>query len=126
VIRRVFWLTVGAAGGIMGYRRVAALGKRISGRSTTRQRPSGHRLSERGAAALGLARWNAAQGSAARRGAASRSLSLGGTIRATRAVRSFSRDVREGMELYSVRRPRAVGPTLPASNNNDVTVKDDR
>lgn len=96
MIRRVFWLTVGAAGGIMGYRRVAALGKRISG------------------------------GSAARRGAASRSLSLGGTIRAIRAVRSFSRDVREGMELYSVRRPRAVGPTLPASNDNDVTVKDDR
>jgi hypothetical protein len=101
VIRRVFWLTIGAAGGIMGYRRVAALGKRISGRSA-----AGQRLSDRGAA--------------------SRSLSLGGTIRATRAVRSFSRDVREGMELYSVRRPRAVGPTLPASNDNDVTVKDDR
>jgi hypothetical protein len=96
VIRRVFWLTIGAAGGIMGYRRIAALGKRISGRSV------------------------------ARHGAASRSLSLGGTIRATRAARSFSRDVREGMELYSVRRPRAVGPTLPASNDNDVTVKDDR
>jgi hypothetical protein len=121
VIRRVFWLTIGAAGGIMGYRRVAALGKRISGRSTT-----GQRLSERGAAALRPAGWNAAQGSVARRGAASRSLSLGGTIRATRAVRSFSRDVREGIELYSVRRAHAVGPTLPASNDNDVTVKDDR
>jgi hypothetical protein len=91
VIRRVFWLTVGAAGGIMGYRRVAALGRRLSGRSTAGQRPT-----------------------------------PGGAIRATRAVRGFSRDVREGMELYSVRRPRAVGPTLPASNDNDVTVKDDR
>lgn len=92
MIRRVFWLTVGAAGGIMGYRRVAALGQRISGK-----------------------------GAAGRR-----SLTLAGTIRATRAVRSFSRDVREGMELYSARRPREVGPTLPASNDNDLTVKDDR
>lgn len=37
MIRRVFWLTVGAAGGIMGYRRVAALGQRLPGRSATRR-----------------------------------------------------------------------------------------
>jgi len=80
VIRRVFWLSVGAAGGIMGYRRLARLSRR------------------------GLAR---------------------DTIRATREIRGFSRDVREGMELYSARRPRAVGPTLP-QNNNDPHVKDDR
>jgi hypothetical protein len=92
MIRRVFWLTVGATGGIMGYRRVAALGQRVSGKGAAGQR----------------------------------SLALGGTIRATRAARSFSRDVREGMELYSARRPRAVGPTLPASNDTDLTVKDDR
>jgi hypothetical protein len=91
MIRRVFWVTVGATGGIMGYRRVAALGQRLSGKA-----------------------------------AGQRSLTLGGTIRATRTVRSFSRDVREGMELYSARRPRAVGPTLPASNDTDLTVKDDR
>ena len=99
MIRRVFWLTVGAAGGIMGYRRVAALGQRISGKSA----------------------------------AGRRRLPLRQTIRATREVRSFSRDVREGMELYSARRPREVGPSLPgvppggmAPNNNDLTVKDDR
>jgi hypothetical protein len=92
MIRRVFWVTVGATGGIMGYRRVAALGQRLSGKGAAGQR----------------------------------SLTLGGTIRATRTVRSFSRDVREGMELYSARRPRAVGPTLPASNDTDLTVKDDR
>jgi hypothetical protein len=90
MIRRVFWLTVGAAGGIMGYRRVAAVGQRISGK----------------------------------RDAGQRHLSLGGTIRATRAVRSFSQDVRAGMELYSARRPRPVGPTLPAGDDQDV--KDDR
>ena len=95
MIRRVFWLAVGVAGGIMGYRRVAALGRRLSGRG----------LSGR------------------------RRLSLRGTIRATRAVRGFSRDVREGMELYSARRPRGVGPTLsavPTPNDTDLTVKDDR
>ncbi len=31
MIRRGFWLTVGAVGGIMGYRRVAAFGRRASG-----------------------------------------------------------------------------------------------
>ena len=92
MIRRVFWLTVGATGGIMGYRRVAALGQRMGGKPAAGQR----------------------------------SLPLGGTIRATRAVRSFSRDVRAGMEVYSARRPRGVGPTLPAGNDNDPTVKDDR
>ena len=85
MIRRLFWLTVGAVGGIMGYRRVAALGRRARGRSLTRD-----------------------------------------TIRATREVRSFTRDVREGMELYSARRPRALAPTLPQDNDVNVNVKDDR
>lgn len=80
MIRRAFWLTLGAAGGIMGYRRVARLSRR------------------------GLAR---------------------DTIRAARQVRGFSRDVREGMELYSARRSRPVGPTLP-QDNHDANVKDDR
>jgi len=47
------------------------------------------------------------------------------TIRATREMRSFSQDVREGMELYSARRPRALGSTLP-HNDNNPHVKDDR
>jgi hypothetical protein len=104
MIRRAFWLTVGAAGGIMGYRRVAALGQRISGQRISGQGATGQRR-----------------------------LPLRQTIRAAREVRSFSRDVREGMELYSARRPRGVGPTLPAvppgemaPNTNDLTVKDDR
>ncbi len=109
MIRRVFWLTVGAAGGIMGYRRVAALGRRVSGKG--------------GASGTGGASGNASvPGMRARR----RGLPLAGTIRAARAVHGFSRDVREGMEIYSARRPRGVGPTLPESNDNDLTVKDDR
>jgi hypothetical protein len=33
VIRRLFWLILGAVGGIVGYRRVAALGRRAKQRS---------------------------------------------------------------------------------------------
>jgi len=75
MIRRVFWLTAGAVGGIMGYRRAVSLGRKAKGRSVTRD-----------------------------------------AIRAAREARSFSRDVREGMELYSARRPRGIGPTLHAES----------
>jgi hypothetical protein len=91
MIRRVFWMTVGAVGGIMGYRRAVSLGRQVKGRGVTRD-----------------------------------------ALRGVRGIRSFSRDVREGMEQYSARRPRAIGPTLPATNNkpatnnNDVNEKDDR
>jgi hypothetical protein len=112
VIRRVFWLIIGAAGGIMGYRRVAALGRRLSGR--------------RGAAQGTLAGQSPASTRTAGTGSVGR-LTAGGSawlprvLRATRAVRGFSRDVREGMELYSARRPRGAGPTLPPSNDNTRT-----
>jgi hypothetical protein len=79
VIRRAFWLALGAAGGIMGYRRLARLSRRSLARDT---------------------------------------------IRATRQVRGFSQDVREGMELYSARRPRPIGSTLP--QNQHQRKKDDR
>jgi len=71
VIRRGFWLTVGAAAGIIGYRRVSAAGRKLSGRLNA-------------AGAAGLARE---------------------TVR-------FTRDVREGMELYTARHSEPSGPTL--------------
>jgi hypothetical protein len=40
VIRRGFWLTAGAVTGIIGYRRVSALGRRVSGRLTRGGAPS--------------------------------------------------------------------------------------
>lgn len=83
MIRRTFWITVGAAGGIMGYRRVASLGRR-----TAKQ---------------GWAR---------------------GAIRVSRDARSFTRDVREGMDLYIARHPGHRTPTLGASERPNV--KDDR
>jgi len=113
MIRRAFWLGVGAAGGIMGYRRATALGRRIAGnggatRTTTRMTTAAGRGWVRGA------------------------------IRASRDARAFSRDVREGMDLYMARRPRAADHTLGSSvtksgsatkstaNHDDVNVKDDR
>ena len=40
MIRRGFWLTVGAVAGIAGYRRVSAVGRRVSGRLTRGGAPS--------------------------------------------------------------------------------------
>jgi hypothetical protein len=73
MIRRGFWLTVGAVGGIMAYRRVAHVTQK------------------------GLARE---------------------TIR-------FTRDVRDGMDLYIARHPGESGPTLGATTT-DENEKDDR
>lgn len=82
MIRRGFWLAVGAAGGIMGYRRVSSLGRQVSETLGARQ-----------------ARPRAAKRHWARE-----------TIR-------FTRDVREGMDLYSVRQAAKRGPTLGSSED---------
>ncbi len=70
MIRRGFWLAVGATGGIMGYRRVSALGRQVS--ETLGARPK-------------------------RPGAVKRHWA--------RETISFTRDVREGMNLYLSRHP---------------------
>ncbi len=117
MIRRGFWLAVGAAGGIMGYRRVSSIGRQLSATLS----PSG--LSgpsePRGGAeqsAGARTRSRSALGGAARSGIvlsgrAGRGL-VRGTIRFTRDARMFSRDVREGMDLYLVRHPAQGSPTL--------------
>ena len=73
MIRRGFWLLAGAAGGIMGYRRVSSLSRQVS-------EALGARPKKPGAVKRHWARE---------------------TIR-------FTRDVREGMDLYSDRQPRQV------------------
>ncbi len=92
MIRRGFWLLAGAAGGIMGYRRVSSLTRQLS-------------------VTLGLnPQQQNAQKTAVRR------------HWAREAIR-FTRDVREGMDLYSVRHPRASRPTLgPGTRAGDSTV----
>jgi len=89
MIRRGFWLAVGATGGIVGYRRIASLGRRASG-------ALGH----------GQAR-----------------VTGQGWIRETAR---FTRDVREGMDLYMARHPGRVGPTLGAGTGAHNDEKDDR
>ena len=82
MIRRGFWLLAGAAGGIMGYRRVSSLTRQLS--VTLGANPQ-----QRKAQQAVRRHW------------------------AREAIR-FTRDVREGMDLYSVRHPRAARPTLGA------------
>jgi len=72
MIRRGFWVMVGAVGGVMGYRRIVRVTKRAWARETIR----------------------------------------------------FTRDVRDGMDLYTARHQGRSGPTLGASGDNDE--KDDR
>jgi hypothetical protein len=83
VIRRGFWLAVGATGGIMGYRRVSALSRQVSETLGAHPRKPG----------------------AVKRHWARE------TIR-------FTRDVREGMELYSVRQEARRRPTLGSSEDS--------
>jgi hypothetical protein len=98
VIRRGFWLTTGAVTGVMAYRRVSVVGRRLS----------------------------ASLNPGTSRHAASPVLSLRhtrrGAIRAARETYRFTRDVREGMALYMARQSVPGAPTL--STNHDAQPKD--
>jgi hypothetical protein len=89
MIRRGFWLAVGAATGIYGYRRVSAVGRRL----TASLKPA-----EPGSALTQSAK-----------------LARQGRITAVRAAREtyrFTRDVREGMDLYMAQHSEPPGSTL--------------
>lgn len=130
MIRRVFWLSVGAAAGITGYRRATALGRAVQVRVTGGRAPSAAgpfwppRAIEPGSAPVAAhqAERPVPGSTAVRR--APRSPSWSATASATRAawrtsraawraqkaavsgVRSagrFARDVREGMDAYTSR-----------------------
>jgi hypothetical protein len=111
VIRRGFWLTVGAVAGIAGYRRVSAVGRRVSGRLTRGGAPSLDGQSPGGRSLNGR--------------------SLNGPSLARQAIR-FTRDVREGMDLYMARHSPPEGPTLgardlpPARGQRSLTNHDPR
>jgi hypothetical protein len=105
VIRRGFWLTAGAVTGIMGYRRVSAVGRRVSATlspSTT--------ISPRATPAAGLSPRGRAR------------LTRRGAVGMARETFRFARDVREGMELYLARHSAPVGSTL--STNHDAQPED--
>jgi hypothetical protein len=99
MIRRGFWLTAGAVTGIWGYRRVAAAGRRVSASLTPggTLKPTDTRAGARSASRQ------------ARRGA----------VTLTRETYRFTRDVREGMELYMARHPAPAGSTLSTDRTTD-------
>lgn len=108
MIRRGFWLTTGAVTGIVAYRRVCVVGRRLSASLSP----------------VGGARASFSPGTS--RQAANPVLSVRrtgrGAIRAVRETHRFSRDVREGMALYTARQSAPAGSTL--STNHDVQPED--
>ena len=117
MIRRGFWLTAGAVTGIYGYRRVAAAGRRLSATLTPgRLAPEGTR--ERTLeSTLELARAGARARSTGRR-------ARRGAIAAARETYRFTRDVREGMELYRRAHPAPAGSTLSTSQTRSANRTD--
>jgi hypothetical protein len=111
MIRRGFWVLVGATGGIIGYRRVTALGRQLSD-TISPTRPVGGVTGDGGAADHSAATPSRA---ALNRAALTRRARRGlvrGTIRLSRDAVRFSRDVRDGMDLYMVRHAPQGSPTL--------------
>ena len=106
MIRRGFWLTAGAVTGIYGYRRVSALGRRVSARLN-----SAGPAQEAG---------RAVSTGSPRSGASPRGVHRG-VIGLARETYRFTRDVREGMDLYTARHSRSAGSTL--STDHEATTE---
>ena len=132
MIRRVFWLSVGAAAGITSYRRATAMGRAISvrvtgdrspavpgpfwppqpGQAPPRPRvPSRTQALPRSQALPGpRTQWSTARAAWRTSRAAWRTQKA--AIAQVRAAGRFARDVREGMDLYMNRHQEQSGPTL--------------
>jgi hypothetical protein len=130
--RRVFWLSVGAAAGITGYRRATAMGRAISvrvtgdrspavtgpfwppqpGQAPPRPRaPSRAQAPPRTQALPGpRTQWSTARAAWRTSRAAWRTQKA--AIAQVRTAGRFARDVREGMDLYMNRHREQAGPTL--------------
>jgi hypothetical protein len=129
MIRRGFWLTAGAVTGIYGYRRASAVGRRLSGR-LTRGGPAsrGSLASRAGPASRGSLAGPGSPASPGTRGSPGirrRRTRPGAVGLAIQAVR-FTRDVREGMELYMARHSAPAGSTLMTDHDHDAQPEDGR
>jgi hypothetical protein len=115
VIRRGFWLAAGAVTGIYGYRRVSAVGRRLSASLNPAEPaaalPQGARSAQNAQRAQ-----NARSAQNARRAQSVRLARRGrrGAIGVARETYRFTRDVREGMDLYMARHSAPAGSTLGA------------
>jgi hypothetical protein len=96
MIRRGFWLTAGAVAGIYGYRRVSAVGRRLSASLNP--------------ASPGTGKASVAHGAR---------LARPGAVAVARETILFTRDVREGMELYRARHSVPAGSTLSTNRETD-------
>ena len=117
MIRRGFWLAAGAATGIYGYRRVSAVGRRLSA-SLIPAEP---------AAALSQSARSVQSARSAQSAQSARSAQLARqgrrtAIRVARETYRFTRDVREGMDLYMARHSEPPDSTL--NTNHDPRPKD--
>ena len=100
MIRRGFWLTAGAVTGIYGYRRVSALGRRLSASLTPGTSP----------------------GAGGTSGTSGTPRARAGMLRLARETYRFTRDVREGMELYWLAHAAPAGSAL--STDHDTQPED--
>jgi hypothetical protein len=105
MIRRGFWLTTGAVTGIVAYRRVSAVGRRVSASLNLGTSPKATGRT------VGTS-LRAGTGAGQPRPLFSVRRARRTAIRATRETYRFTRDVREGMELYTARHSGSAGPTL--------------
>jgi hypothetical protein len=138
VIRRAFWLSVGAAAGITTYRRASAMGHAISVRVTGDRSAAGpgpfwppqpgqqeprpvqssparsgaqaHQPRPRSRPARSAPQWSTARAAWRTSRAAWRTQKA--AIAQVRAAGRFARDVREGMDMYMNRHDERPGPTL--------------
>ena len=128
MIRRGFWLTAGAVTGIYGYRRVSALGRRLSaslnpagpGTNVTQET----RLTQETRVAQEA---RAQEARLARRARLAQGARLGrrGAIGLARETYRFTRDVREGMDLYMARHSAATGSTLSTGHESTTYEPED-
>ena len=105
MIRRGFWLAAGAVTGIYGYRRVSAVGRRLSASLTP-----------------GTSAGTSAGASPGASGTSLTPRARAGMLRLARETYRFTRDVREGMELYWLAHAAPAGSAL--STDHDTQPED--
>ena len=119
MIRRGFWLTTGAVAGIMGYRRVSAVGRRLSASLNPGTGTGTGTGTETGSSRIGsgtAARAALISGSALARGGR---LTGRGAVGLAAETFRFARDVREGMELYTARHSEPAGSTTLGARDHE-------
>ena len=119
MIRRGFWLTTGAVTGIVAYRRVSAVGRRLSASLNLGTSPKATGRSAGTSLRAGTGAGQPKPPFSARRARRT-------AIRATRETYRFTRDVREGMELYMARHSGSAGPTPSTLRTNQDAQLQDR